>query len=126
MPLTSFMEKRVLDFICGGAAAAAPGGRWLNWATGSPDDNGDSVGPFSSRRTVTFSAANSPAGSVANSAAVSGATASAAATVRGWNLYESSVGGERLAYGTVTITLGCKSGSDNPAFPAAGLKMTIA
>lgn len=120
------MAKNVLDWITGAAAATQPAGRWLQWATGSPNQAGASDGAFSSRRTVTFAAANSPQGSATNAAAVSGATASAAATVRGWNLYDSSVGGTRLAYGTLTATLGCKSGTDCPAFGAGGLKITIA
>lgn len=104
-----------------------PPGRWLNWATGSPATNGDSVGPFSSRRTVTFSAANSPNGSAVLSAAVTGATASAACTVRGWNLYDSSVGGTVIMFGTLTATATCRSRTDAMAFSAGvnGLNITL-
>lgn len=126
MPLTAFAEKQVLDWWTGAAAASPPGGRWIQWATGSPNDNGASDGAFSSRRTITFGAANSPQGSVTNAAAVSGATASAAATCFGWNLYESSVGGNRWAYGTLSASISCRSNTDCPAFGAGGLKITIA
>ena len=125
MPLTSLYAKRTLDWWTGAAAAAAPGGRWVQWATGSPNDAGASDGAFSSRRTVTFAGANSPQGSATNAAAITGATASAAATVVGWNLYESSVGGNRIAYGTLTASLGCKSGADNPRFNTGGLNLVI-
>src|SRR5262245_44918001 len=125
MPLTDFGEKLVLDWILGGAAATRPGGRWISFATGSPNAAGASDGGFTPRCTVTFAAANSPQNSVTNlngiSATVSGV---ASLTAIGWNLYESSAGGNRLAYGTCTAAIGCKSG-DNPSFAAGALKLTL-
>jgi len=125
MPLTDFGEKLLLDWILGGAAATRPGGRWLSFATGSPNAAGASDGGATPRCTVSFAAANSPQNSVTNlngiSATVSGV---ASLTYLGWNLYDSSVGGNRLAYGTCTAAIGCKSG-DNPALSAGALKLTL-
>jgi len=125
MSLDPYLAKGMLDWCLGGAAAPTISGRWIQWATGSPTTNAASDGAFSSRRSVTFAPANSPQGSCTLSVAVTGATCSAAATVRGWNLYDASVGGNRLMYGTLTATLGCKSGSDAPAFGAGALKITL-
>lgn len=126
MPLTEYFEKQILDWQLGGAAASQPPGRWIQWATASPRSDSAFDGPFSSRMTVTFAAANSPQGSATNLNAITGAIASAAATCVGWNLYDRSVGGTRLAYGTLTANVGCKSGNDNPAFAAGALKITLA
>jgi hypothetical protein len=125
MPLTNYLNKQVLDWITGGASATQPVGRWIQWATGSPNQNGASDGPFSSRFTITFAAANSPQGTVTNVAAVTGAVASTAATCLGWNLYDSSVGGNRLAYGTLSASISCRSATDQPAFAAGALKITL-
>lgn len=125
MPFTPYMEKAVIDWITGAAAATRPGGRWIQWATASPTTASAFDGAFTSRVTVSFAPANSPQGSATNALACSGATCSAAATAVAWNIYESSVGGSRLAYGTLTASLGCKSATDNPAFGAGALKITL-
>src|SRR5262245_46494536 len=125
MPFTDFAEKLSLDWNLGGASATRPGARWLSFATGSPNAAGASDGAATPRCTVTFAAANSPQMSATNlnatSATVSGA---AAQTFLGWNLYDSSAGGTRLAYGTFSAAIGCKSG-DNPALSAGALKLTL-
>ncbi len=123
MPLTGYMEKNALDWQLGGAAAVQPPGRFIQWATASPTSQSAFDGPFSPRQTVTFGAAASPAGSVTNANAMTG-TATAAATAVGWNLYDSAVGGTRLAYGTLSANVGCKS-ADNPAFAAGTLTITL-
>jgi hypothetical protein len=51
-------------------------------------------------------------------------TATAAGTAVGWNLYDSAVNGTRIAFGTLTASIGCKS-ADNPAFSAGALKITL-
>jgi hypothetical protein len=48
-----------------------------------------------------------------------------AQTAQGWNLYDSSNGGTRIAFGTLAAALGCKSATDNPAFAAGALKITL-
>lgn len=125
MALTTYMEKQFLDWCLGGATATQPTGRFLQWATGSPNTDGASDGPFVSRVTCTFAAANSPQGTVTNVAAVTGATGTAAATVVGWNLYDAAAAGNRLAFGTLAAALGCKSATDSPCFSAGALKIVL-
>lgn len=125
-PLTDIGEKLLLDWALGGAAAPQPGSRWISFATASPTSQSAFDGGFQSRMTVTFAPANSPQMSVTNLNAVSNITATVAAqTVRGWNLWNSSSGGTRLAYGTATALIGCKSG-DNIGIAAGAIKITLA
>jgi len=124
MPLTQYMMKNILDWQLVGGGAQPPG-RWISWATQSPRTDSAFDGPFTTRNTATFAAANSPAGTVTNLNAMTGPLASAAATVVGWNLWDRSVGGTRLAFGTLTASLGCKSNNDNPAVAAGALKITL-
>jgi hypothetical protein len=123
-PLTDISEKALLDWVLGGAGVSRPTQRWLQFATASPTTASAFDGPFSPRCTVTFGAAASPAGSATNANAIS-ATATAAGTAVGWNLYNASVAGTRLAYGTLTANIGCKS-ADNPALSAGTLRVTLA
>lgn len=123
--ITPYLAKALLDWALNGATPTRPSQLWVQWATASPTTQSAFDGPFSSRRTATFAAANSPNNSATLLAAVSGATASAAATVVGWNLYDASSGGNRLLFGTLSASLGCKSASDNPAFPAGGLVIVL-
>lgn len=91
-----------------------PPGRWLQLATGSPNAAGASDGPFQSRLSMSFGAANSPGGFVSNANAVTSGSALSAApfgsmtaascTVVGWNLYDSKVNGTRIAYGTLSAS----------------------
>ena len=125
MPLTDAMEKATLDWLLGGAAATRPTARWLSFATGSPNQAGASDGGATPRCTVTFASANSPQLSATNLNAISATVSGVAAfTFIGWNLYNSSAGGTRLAYGTFSAGIGCKSG-DNPALSAGALKITL-
>jgi len=125
MPFSDVLEKSTLDWVLGGGAPVRPGGRWLSFATGSPNAAGASDGGFTPRCTVTFAAANSPQMSVTNLNAISATVSGVASlTAIGWNLYDSSAGGVRLAYGTTTAAIGCKSG-DNPSLPAGALKITL-
>jgi hypothetical protein len=110
--------------MMGGASATQPVGRFIMFATGSPNTAGASDGPFSPRKTVTFAPMNSPQGSVTNVAAISGCTATAIATALGWNLYDAAVGGNRLLFGTMTAALGCAS-ADVAGFNAGALKITL-
>lgn len=109
MALTAFMQKRVLDFICGGGGAvSSPAGRWLSWATGTPTEGGASDiaitgGTLSSRMSVVMAPANSPQGSATILSSQQGVTARSQQGVLGWNLYDgATAGANRLAYGTVT------------------------
>jgi hypothetical protein len=124
-PLTDVGEKLLLDWVLGGASPTRPATRWVSFATASPTNANAFDGPFQSRMTVTFASANSPQMSVTNLNAVSNITATAAATAVGWNLWNSSSGGTRLAYGTATAAIGCKS-ADNIAIGAGAIKITLA
>jgi hypothetical protein len=122
------IRKATLDWVLGGAAATRPGSRWISFATASPNDTSAFDGPFSGgvfgRATVTFAAANSPQMSVTNLNAFSNITATALATAVGWNLWNSSSGGTRIAYGTVTANIGCKS-ADNIGIAAGAINITL-
>lgn len=114
----------MLDWVAGGATPTRPGSRFISFATGSPNDAGASDGPFSPRVTCTFAAANSPQMSATNLNAMSLATATALGTVVGWNLWDAPTGGTRIAYGTATAVIGCKSG-DNVLIAGGGLKLVL-
>lgn len=124
MPLTQNGQKLMLDWLLGGAAATRPSARWLQFATGTPNVSGASDGPFTPRITCSFAAAASPQGSASNRLAMT-CTATAIATVLGWNIYDASVGGNRLAFGTMASSVGCAS-ADTMAFAAASLKISLA
>jgi len=124
MAFDPFIDKALLDWVLQGATPTRPGKTYVQWATASPTTQSAFDGPFSPRMTVTFGAAASPAGTASNIAAITG-TATAAGTAVGWNLYDNTVGGNRLAFGTLTANVGCKS-ADNPAFAAGALRVTLA
>ena len=124
MGATEYMQKALLDWCLQGATPTRPAQIWLDLVTSSPTSRSAfSGGPFLSRVTVTFAAANSPNLSATLVAAVTG-TNTAAATFVGFNLYDSGQGGTRLLWGTLTANIGCKS-ADNPAFAAGGLVIVL-
>jgi hypothetical protein len=124
LPFSDASNKAMLDWVLGGAAATRPTARWISFATASPTAANAFDGPFSPRNTVTFAAANSPQGSVTNLNNLTLCTATALATAVGWNLWDANVAGNRLAYGTVTAAIGCKS-ADNISLVAGALKVVL-
>lgn len=132
MALTSFMQKRVLDWTLGGGGViTAPAQQWLSLASGVPNDNGASdAGQINSRllinsgATTGMAAANSPQGSATNRSAQSNATATSAAVCSGWNLYDANAAGNRLAYGTVSPGFTVASGA-SVFFSAGSFKVSI-
>jgi hypothetical protein len=124
MPLSDIFEKQLLDWALGGAAASQPTQQWIQFATASPTQANAFDGPFSPRATVTFAGANSPQGSKTNLNTIVSATATANGTAVGWNVYDRSVGGTRIAFGTCTAAIGCKSG-DQPSLNPGALKITL-
>src|SRR5262245_131008 len=124
MPLTPYASKAVLDWVLGGATPTQPGQRWLSFATASPTSESAFDGPFQTRVSVRMAAAASPQTSVSNNAGLTWATATAAATAVGWNLWDSTAGGTRLAYGTFAAAIGCKS-ADQPQVSAASFKIIL-
>lgn len=128
MPFTDEFEKIMLDWVTGGAAVSRPVARFISFATASPTSQSAFDGPISGgifgRATVTFASANSPAQSVTNLNGFSNITATAACTVVGWNLWNSSSGGTRMAFGTATANIACAS-ADNIAIAAGAIKITL-
>jgi hypothetical protein len=124
MPLTDGMEKRLLDWVTGAAGVTRPASRWVSFATASPRSDSAFDGPFNTRNTVTFAAANSPQMSVTNLNSMTLVTATAAATAVGWNLWDAPTGGSRLAFGTATAAIGCKS-ADNITIAPGALKIVL-
>ena len=124
MPLTSYGQKALLDWILGGATPTRPSQLWFSLATQSPTDANAFDGPFNTRVSARFAAANSPQTSASLATTMSLATATAAATPVGWNLWDSTVGGTRLAYGTFAAVIGCKS-SDNVQITSGSLKVIL-
>jgi hypothetical protein len=114
----------MLDYLCGGAAATRPSARWISYATGIPNNAGASDGPINTRQTITFAAANSPQGSATNANLNLAATATAGCTVRGWNLWDAAVGGNRLAYGTMTLSFNVPS-ANSIRLSAGRLRITV-
>lgn len=129
MPLDPAFAKGVLDWLLVGSNVTAPGGRFLGGATGTPTGSGDS--PLASNtmsfKSFTFGAANSPGASGTNNAAQTMSANSSAATLMGWNLYESSNNaGRRILYNTFTATVSMRAGSgDGMAFAAGTLSITL-
>lgn len=126
MPFSPFHQKNVLDWVLGGASGSQPAGRFVTLATASPTSQSSFEGPFSNgsngRASWNAAAANSPQMSATNRSTMS-YTATAIATVLGWNLYDASSGGNRLAFGTLSSSVGCASG-DTFGFAAGALKIT--
>ena len=122
MAFDAYIEKALLDWMLQGATPTAPAGMWIGLATQSPTSVSAFEAPVT-RHTVTFSAAASPAGSASNRAAVT-ILATAACTPVGWNIWQSSAGGSRWAWGTLTASVTCSS-AQTVGFAAGGLKITL-
>lgn len=124
--LTPLFAKNLLDFITGAAADNKPASRWISLATASPTTQSAFDGPFSNaafgRASWNAAAANSPQMSATNRSTMS-YTATALGTAVGWNMYNSSSGGTRIAFGTLSSSVGCASG-DTFGFAAGALVIT--
>ena len=71
--LGAFAQKKMLDFVCGGASATPPSAWWVGLSWGTPNFTGGSEIASSfgyTRQTATFGAAASPVGSASNIAAM--------------------------------------------------------
>jgi hypothetical protein len=124
MPLSPFAQKLTLDWVTGAAAATRPTARWIGFATQSPTSQSAHEGQANTRATVTFAAANSPQGTVTNLNAFSNISALATVTFVGWNLWDAGAAGNRLAFGTCTAAIGCKT-TDNVVISAGGIKIVL-
>lgn len=124
MPFDPYMQKALLDWCLGGATPTRPTNWFIGFETTSPTSVSDFAAP-GSRATATFQSASTGVSASASLKAALTCTMTAACTVIGWAVYNSSSGGQRLMYGTLTASQTCASG-DAPAFVAANLKITLA
>jgi hypothetical protein len=126
VPLDPFARKLLLDWVLGGAAATQPGSRWVSYATQSPTTQSAFDGPFRSRGTLKYAAANSPqmSATILSSASPQG-TSTAIMTAVGWNMWNSSSGGQRLMYGTFGASVGMASNDTIVIAAAAQMKITL-
>jgi hypothetical protein len=85
----------------------------------------DSAAPVY-RATVTFqSASTGVSASCTNKNAVS-CSGTALCTLYGWNLYDATSGGNRLAYGTMTASMTIRTVGDQVYFAPGNLTITMA
>ena len=124
MAFDAYMQKALLDWCFGGAAVSQPTGRFIGFASGSPTSVSDSAAP-GYRATATFQAASTGVSASVSLKAALTCTHTAACTIYAWNVYNSTSGGQRLAYGTITLSQSQASG-DACAFTAVNLKITLA
>lgn len=124
MPLDPYIEQALLNWCTGAAAVTRPTARFVNFESGSPQYSADSAAPVF-RSTMSFAAAISAgSASASNNGSVS-CSASSVCTIYGWALYNSTSGGSRLVYGTLTASHSLRSGSQ-AGFAAGGLVITMA
>ncbi len=125
MPLDLGKDKDTLDWLLGGAGPTRPAGRWISFATASPTSQSAFDGPFTPRCTVSFAAANSPQGSATNLNVVSATLTSSVGTAVGWNLWDSSSSGSRIAWGTLANLGSVRTAGSTVGFAAGSLKITM-
>lgn len=113
MPFDTFIQKALLDWNTGAASVTRPTGRFVGLESGSARFSSDSPAQCF-RTTALFAGAVSVAGSpfaqVTNSAAAT-LSCSAVCTVFGFAIYNSTSGGQRLMYGSLTATQTLRIGS---------------
>ena len=122
--LDAYLAKALLDWALGGATVTQPVGRFIGGASGSPTSVSGSAAP-GYRATVSFQTASTGPSASASLKAAATFTHTAACTIYGWNLYDNTSAGNRLMYGTITLSQSQASG-DAIAFTAANLKITLA
>ena len=128
--ISAYLQKALLDWTCGGAAATQPAKRWAALSLGTPSSVSGSEIPTASgysRITALFGAAASPAGSVSNTAAMTFGPFSASMAVQGALLYDDSTVGSNniLFYGTLSAAKTVNAG-DQIIFSAGQMIATLA
>lgn len=124
MPFDLYIEKALLDWCTGAASVTRPTNRFLGFESGSPRYSSDSPAQVF-RSTVSFQAANSGVSASASLGQSVSASCSTTCTVFGWALFNSTSGGTRLVYGTLTATQTLRAGSQ-VAFRASNLVISLA
>ncbi len=109
---TSFLEKQVLDWVCGGANPTRNAAVWAGLAVGTPTSQasagaaaGSEMGTLTgySRLTALFGAAASPTGSASNTAAMTFGPFSSVGSAVGCHIWDGSpvASSNCLVYGTL-------------------------
>ena len=115
--ISAYLEKSLLDWTLGGAAATQPTTRAVGLSLGAPSSTSGSewTGTGITRSSIGFGAAASPGGSATNSAAVTFGPVTSAATVSGIQLWDTISGttanaGNMLFYGALATVRTLASG----------------
>lgn len=104
--IAAYLQKAMLDWVLGGAAATQPSSRLAALSLGTPTSvSGSEVLPNSGylRQSSLFGAAASPAGSASNTAAMTFGPFSSSNAIQGLVIYDTSAftAGNMLWYGTL-------------------------
>lgn len=131
MPIDPYYQKGLLDWLLGGATPPAQPTAWfVNLATSSPTTSLAYEGQFGSRGTIYFRTAHTAG---ASASASNGSVASVtfisvganSATALGWNLWDNTTAGHRIAYGTLTSSAGVRSSGSTIGFAIGALVVTL-
>lgn len=127
--ISANLQKLMLDWTLGGAAATQPANRWGGLAVGTPTSvSGSEMGTLSgySRVTALFGAAASPAGSASNTAAMSFGPFSSNGSALGVQLWDGSpVGSSNMLYYGTLLTNRTFIPGDILVFSAGALNITL-
>ena len=130
--ISAYMEKAMLDWCLGGAAATQPTTRAIGLSLGSPTSTSGSewTGTGMTRATMAFGAAASPAGSATNASALTFGPITSAASVSGIQIWDTISGttlnaGNMLWYGLLATPRTVASG-DYLVLGSAALTLTLA
>ena len=132
--ISSYLQKAVLDWIGGGAAATQPAQRWAALSLGTPfstnftgsEPGGAAANTGYSRQTVLFGAAASPAGSMSNTASIVFGPFSVSMAIQGAALLETASvsSGSLLLFGTLATARTVLPG-DTLVFAAGNFLATL-
>lgn len=127
--VAAYLQKAMLDWVLGGAAATQPSSRLAALSLGTPTSvSGSEVLPNSGylRQTALFGAAASPAGSASNTAAMTFGPFSSSNAIQGLVVYDTSAftAGNMLWYGTL-LTARTVLPGDTLVVAAGGLIITL-
>lgn len=128
--IAAYLQKQMLDWVLGGAAATQPSSRLAALSLGTPTSvSASEVLPNSGylRQTALFGAAASPAGSASNTAAMTFGPFSSSAAIQGLVVYDTSAftAGNMLWYGTL-LTARTVLPGDTLVVGAGSLLITLA
>jgi hypothetical protein len=122
------MSKRLLDFVCGGAAASAPSERWVGLAWGTPTHTGGSEISSTygyTRMSATFNAAASPDCSASLAAPMTWASLSSACSILGVTLWDGSGTDASMLLGNTLQTARTPAAGDSFYIPTGGITIIL-